>query len=1173
MSLSAPGLQATPASSWVHLLQGQLSTDLFTFTGTGSFNGPVNLSVTGLPAGLSASWSSTPVLVDSPSYTSTLTLTAGSAALVGTSQITVTATGDGLTVVRSLTVTVSYPPGILLSTPSPTLTLQTAGTVTFSVLAHPVGGAQGPPSSSHVTLHLVSGLPAGINTSIGTPTVYASGVVAWTITLAGTTSSVVGTSMLNLRAQASDSNSGAIYSTDINIPLTVQASTPTLVFQPNPSATTATQGSAISVPFTFTAGNYFTGPLTLAVSGLPEGVTTLWSSNPLTMGSARSSDTLTLMTSPSTPPGSTTIIVTANGDNISAVSSLILTVTPMALTFAFNISDPQTHTSAGIYNSAGGLIKTLWSNTPYSQGKYTGGWDGTMDSGSPAPPNDVYTVKLLTNNVAYHWDGVIGSTSEEWFARQRLESFAWNGNWRMAFVGNKAWFTTGYAEGATMNFGYFDDKDPNRPNMINPANDLLPPGAVSTIYYNQNLALVDIATDGQWVYLAEKPYWNGTLSYVTAFDVTAADPNAAIPAVFGNGTATNGPTCLNFPVRQCGLVQGNTSWFNTTLSYVDGEPAGQQPPTGIAVQRSGLLLAVAHGDFISTGTSFMDKGTLHHSNEIRLFDKRQGISLGLITSVPNPTQLAFNSKGLWVMSNDSLYLVIDPGGANSVTQPSLNLSHPVSVATNGLTDHLFVLDGGSSQQMKEYDSSLRLVATYGVNGGYNDCNPTVRNDHLLLDDTAVKGVSMSNGSWITVEESTGDVWIQEGGMRSRILHLAAHSSGNGQTPYSYANQIQFQHPNYQLGVSETMPTRVFAGLFEYSVSYDPQAPIQPGDPDPGLNGNGAWSLAKNWGVCADGGGGSPSVGMTYPGVRGDIKGAEKLSNGHVYAEVSDGSTLYVYELPLNDSAPMRLTSTAFRNFQWKRLFRDGSLGWGGAGGKLPSNSETIYTAAPPAFDSQNNPHWSGQTPVATLKFDSTDLPLLDGGWGSAPGGIWPTTGGYYPIYQPGRLFNSSQTTRYPHLGAIKAGSTTYAWTAMPEVCMTLPDAHGGFPCQPGYGNHNGIGPEQTEGSNIFVMYDGQYSTAGDQIYHYWEDGLMVGQFGNSSPHPDNFLANIPAGQANNTAAMATVLVGADVYLYNTDESDHSPLHRWHVSNLDSVHEFSASSPLGASSTLQLAASF
>ena len=1014
VSLSTPSLLVSQASSLIRLLQGQTSTDSFTFSGKGSFNGPINLTVAGLPSGLSASWSSNPILVDSSSCTSTLTLVSGSIAPVGTFQIIVTATGDGLTVTRTLNVTVAYPAGILLYTKTPNLTMQTASKVTFSVFANPVGGAQGPTSASNVKLNLLSGLPAGVSTTFGAPHVYAGGVVAWTITLAGTSSSQVGSSILNLAAQASDPNSGASYSADIKIPLTVQASIPTLVFQPNPSAMTATQGSAVSVPFTFSGGNYFTGPVTLTISGLPDGVTALWSSNPLLMGSASRTDTLTLTTSPSTPPGSTTIIVTANGANVSAVSSLILQVTPVALSFAFTISDPQTHTSAGVYNSAGGLIKTLWSNNPYSPGTYTGGWDGTTDAGSQALPNDVYTVKLLTNNVSYHWDGVIGSTSEEWFARQRLESFAWNGNWRMAFVGNRAWFTTGYAEGANMNFGYFDDKDPNRPNMINPANDLLPAGAVSTIYYNQNLALVDIATDGQWVYLAEMPYWTGTLSYVTAFDVTSGDPNTAIPAVFGNGTATSGPTCPNFPVQQCGLVQGNTSWFNTTLSYVDGEPVGQQPPTGIAVQKSGPVLAVAHGDYSSSGVSFMGTNrTLHRSNEIRLFNKRQGTSLGIITAIPNPTQLAFNSNGLWVISNDTLYLVTDPGGANSVSQPSLTLSHPVSVATNGSTDHLFVLDGGSSQQMKEYDSSLKLVASYGVNGGYNDCNPTVRNDHLLLDETAVKGVGMSNGSWIKVEESTGDVWIQEGGMRSRILHLAAHASANGQTTYSYANQIQFEHPNYQLGVSETMPTRVFAGLFEYSVSYDPQTPLQAGDPDPVVNGNGAWSLVKNWAVCADGGGGSPSVGMTYPNVKGDIKGAEKLSNGHVYAEVSAGSSMYVYELPSNESAPMRLTTTVFKNWQWKRLFRDGSLGWGGSGGQLPSNSETVYTAAPPAFDSQNNPHWSGQTPVATLKLDGSALPLLDSGWGSPISGIWPTTGGYYPIYQPGRLFNSLQTTDYP----------------------------------------------------------------------------------------------------------------------------------------------------------------
>ena len=290
----------------------------------------------------------------------------------------------------------------------------------------------------------------------------------------------------------------------------------------------------------------------------------------------------------------------------------------------------------------------------------------------------------------------------------------------MAFVGKRGWFTSGYIERNPFNFGYINDQEPTHPRVVNPSNPNITPGNLTSPYFNQNLSLIDVASDGKWIYVAQAGHFVAPSSYVTAFDVTADDPHQAVPAVFGSGTTLTETTCSIFPQGNCGANPNGVSWVNTSLSVIDVEATiskvgsnyvtPQRPPTGIAVQRDGNVLAVAHGDYRANGTSYSP-------NEIRLFDKRSGNQLGsTITTIANPTQMAFTSRGLWAVSGGKLYLISDVGGANTLSQPIQGLVYPVSVASNRMTNHLFVLDGGSSQQLKEFDADDMLVSTYGVAG-------------------------------------------------------------------------------------------------------------------------------------------------------------------------------------------------------------------------------------------------------------------------------------------------------------------------------------------------------------------------------------------------------------------------------------------------------------------------
>jgi subtilase family serine protease len=102
--LQPPTLKLTAASSLVPLIVGSSGAVNFTTATGGSFTGTIGFTVSGLPSGVTATWSDnsiTPAASVSMS-TTTLTLTASASARAGTAGIVVTAAGDGLTSVQNL---------------------------------------------------------------------------------------------------------------------------------------------------------------------------------------------------------------------------------------------------------------------------------------------------------------------------------------------------------------------------------------------------------------------------------------------------------------------------------------------------------------------------------------------------------------------------------------------------------------------------------------------------------------------------------------------------------------------------------------------------------------------------------------------------------------------------------------------------------------------------------------------------------------------------------------------------------------------------------------------------------------------------------------------------------------------------------------------------------------
>jgi hypothetical protein len=195
-------LSASPSS--VTMTQGDSGQSTITVSPQNGFSGSVNLTASGLPSGVSASFSSNPATA-----TSTLTLTASSTAATGTVTVTMTGTSGSLTHTTTINLTVNsqaQPDYTLSASPSSvTMTQGDSGQSTITV--SPQNGFSG---SVNLT---ASGLPSEVSasfspnpvTATSTLTLTASSTAATgtvTVTITGSSGGLTKTTMLSLTVNA-----------------------------------------------------------------------------------------------------------------------------------------------------------------------------------------------------------------------------------------------------------------------------------------------------------------------------------------------------------------------------------------------------------------------------------------------------------------------------------------------------------------------------------------------------------------------------------------------------------------------------------------------------------------------------------------------------------------------------------------------------------------------------------------------------------------------------------------------------------------------------------------------------------------------------------------------------------------------------------------------------------
>lgn len=365
LAVHAPSFALSVSPSTVGINQGASGTTTVVVVPQYGFAAAVNLVASGLPAGVTASFSPA-----STTGTSTLTLTASSSATPGTSTVTVTGGSDSLTATATFSLSI-HGPSFSLSSYNVSMGQGTTGTSTIYV--SDLYGFTG-------SVNLVaSGLPSGVTASFSPNPVTGSS----TLTLIASSSAPIGQSTVTVTG-----TSGALSATTT---FTLSIFTPTFTISGSSSVSVG-QGSSGSA-YVYVSPQYgFTGSVTFSVTGLPAGVTALWSPNPST-----SSSNLTLVASSSAKAGQYALTIAGVSGLQSATTNLMLTVAVPTFTLS---SYSTVNLGQGTTSSAYIYVTPQYGFTGSVNLSISGLPSGVTGTFSPNPTTGSSMLTLQASNTA-----------------------------------------------------------------------------------------------------------------------------------------------------------------------------------------------------------------------------------------------------------------------------------------------------------------------------------------------------------------------------------------------------------------------------------------------------------------------------------------------------------------------------------------------------------------------------------------------------------------------------------------------------------------------------------------------------------------------------------------------------------------------------------------------------
>jgi hypothetical protein len=328
-------VSVTPTSTTV--TAGSAANITVSQNATGGFNGAVNYTITGLPAGATATF--TPSAITG-SGSSILALSTTSTTAAGTYPLVITSTSGTLQHTANVSLTVSAPPDFGLAV-TPTWQSVTAGnSKTFTATVTALNGFTGTVSLA------ATGLPAGATASFNPASITTGG--SSTLTISTTAATAAGTYTLVVTGASGTLPHTASASLTVTAPSDFGLAV-------TPASQSVTAGNSVTFTTTVNALNGFAGTVTLAAAGLPAGATASFSPASITTSGT---STLTISTTAATAAGTYSLTITGTSGVLlhSATVSLAVTAASasgssvaVSLSSAFNrtgiVADGSTFTS------------------------------------------------------------------------------------------------------------------------------------------------------------------------------------------------------------------------------------------------------------------------------------------------------------------------------------------------------------------------------------------------------------------------------------------------------------------------------------------------------------------------------------------------------------------------------------------------------------------------------------------------------------------------------------------------------------------------------------------------------------------------------------------------------------------------------------------------------------
>lgn len=467
---------------------------------------------------------------------------------------------------------------------------------------------------------------------------------------------------------------------------------------------------------------------------------------------------------------------------IFALFGAFIATQAFAVSASFTLPSAAT-TSGGVYDSSGVLVRTLWSNVHYNSGTYTAIWNGIDDDGV-LRPNGTYELRVLSSNVQYTWEGVIGNTSDSFTGptvHHPIDAY-----FGMAVSGTTLYMTSGYNEQDTSSFKSTTTNPQQRSRILSKG---------ANTYH--------VVTDGTNVYWSAKDPYDSASSFVfvtkTSND-TEASLASAVPRAGGGRTYT---------------------------SAIDSVTVTGSMITGLAVQKT--------GDYL-----FVSRRAL---NRLDVLDKTTGALVSTLTYT-TPGALAIDgSNNLWMVTNGttvSKYTVAAGGALTLAASISSGLTRPIALAVSPDNTTLAVADADTAQQLKGYDtSSLSLLWTVGQTGGYAN-GPTVTNDKFYFRNTGPLTLGSDalgpGAEWAYVAyQPDGKFWVGDPGN---------YRTQRFDTDRTFLDRIQFMPAFYNVRVDPNDTTRLFAGFLEFTIDYSKS--LSPTNGSWSLVRNWGWGVTSNY---------------------------------------------------------------------------------------------------------------------------------------------------------------------------------------------------------------------------------------------------------------------------------------------------------------------------------------